>query len=370
MEDNSLFNKVSFGGEVKYDIQTFKDYLIPIVQNILNKFFPTDANKKRIKVYSNRLDFACPFCGDSAWDSRKKRGSILLEGTFRNSFKCQNCGIFMPLNVFFSKFGGNALSIDAIDYIVQNKMNSQTFVKGDASTNLIFDFDTIENLAVSRDVFKDTLNLMECDGSVYCYGHTYLKNRYQFSFDKFLYDAKYNRLFILNLTPKGKVFGFQVRNLNKNSNSPKYKSYNISNTRRIIYGELQTELSEKYNSLSMLFDSLTADYTKKIILTEGPLDSFLLPNAIATCGASKHIMFEYDFLYMYDSDETGIKHAIDSIASKKKVFMWNKFLSHVGFPKRNKWDWNDAIIEAKKRGVNLPSIYSFFTDDEFDILDI
>ena len=51
----------------------------------------------------DKLNFACPYCGDSAHDSKKKRGNLYPE---RGFYKCYNdgCGVKADLPKFISKF--------------------------------------------------------------------------------------------------------------------------------------------------------------------------------------------------------------------------------------------------------------------------
>ena len=62
----------------------FRDQIIPVVINILRKEFPNNARRQTIRRYPDRLNFACPFCGDSAHDDSKKRGNIILKGQYKN----------------------------------------------------------------------------------------------------------------------------------------------------------------------------------------------------------------------------------------------------------------------------------------------
>ena len=67
----------------------FVELIVPKVQEILNKRFPDNPAKRRIKVYKDRISFAAPCCGDSASLQHRKRGNIILEGKFKNLYKCK-----------------------------------------------------------------------------------------------------------------------------------------------------------------------------------------------------------------------------------------------------------------------------------------
>ena len=82
-----------------------KDELIaeitPKLEQILKVRFADNLNKQKIRIYKDRISFAAPCCGDSAKDSTKKRGNIILEGKFKNLYKCHNCGVSMSMYNFF-----------------------------------------------------------------------------------------------------------------------------------------------------------------------------------------------------------------------------------------------------------------------------
>ena len=56
------------------------------IQRILSEYF--NGSKSEIRSYKGRLNFACPYCGDSGNSSSKKRGNLYLESL---SFHCFNC---------------------------------------------------------------------------------------------------------------------------------------------------------------------------------------------------------------------------------------------------------------------------------------
>ena len=104
----------------------FVELIVPKVQEILNKRFPDNPAKRRIKVYKDRISFAAPCCGDSASIQHRIRGNVILEGKFKNLYKCFNCGTCMSLPNFFKSYGKD-LSLREINYIVSNKASFQAF---------------------------------------------------------------------------------------------------------------------------------------------------------------------------------------------------------------------------------------------------
>ena len=343
------------------------DEIMPKLEAILVQRFPNNPQKQRVKVYPDRLNFAAPCCGDSAKDNSKKRGNIILSGPFAMTYKCHNCGTRMTLYNFFKKYG-QELSLSAIDYFVHHKQQlpSESSV-ADSSSNYIYDNELINQYAIDREAFKAKFGLEET--SINNSAHFYLTNRKQYNFSKFLYQPKYNLLFLLNLTREGKIIGLQVAHLASNYKGPKYKTYKLSK----IYSDLLKEEKEiplEVDSLSMIFNVLSVDYNKPVTVVEGPMDSFLVKNCIATCGAGKHINFAFKIRYLFDDDLTGRKHALEKLAEGYEVFMWDKLKADLNLPKRDKWDINDLVIYCNDKKIQIPNLEKYYSNDDLDSLDI
>ncbi len=342
--------------------------IMPKLQTILNERFPNNPQKQKIKVYPDRLNFAAPCCGDSAKDNSKKRGNIILSGPFQMTYKCHNCGTMMSLYNFFKRYGQD-LSLSAIDYFVSHKADasSHNVLNSDASSNYIYDTELINSYAIDREYFKSKFNLEETNIPNAAY--FYLVKRKQYDFTKFLYQSKYKLLFLLNLTKEGNIVGLQVSHLSKSWKGPKYKTYKLSK----IYSDILKEDKEvpvEIDSLSMIFNIFSIDYTKPVTVVEGPMDSFLIQNCIATCGASKNINFMFEMRYLFDDDVTGRKHAIEKLDEGYAVFMWDKLKQDLELPHREKWDINDLVIYCSENKIKIPRLDKYYSNDNLDSLDI
>lgn len=346
----------------------FIDSILPKLEEILNFRFSDNKYKRNIRIRgNNRINFACPLCGDSHSDNSKKRGNIILEpGEFQYTYKCFNCGAYMPLKEFFNKFN-STLDLSTIEYISKAKSDFSYIKKSDSSAYLLFDIDYIDSFAIDREYLKTKLNLIDVtkDNSA----GKYLIARNQYNFDRFLYDNYNNIIYILNLTSTGKILGIQTRVMNSVYNGPKYKTYKLSNIYSMMLHE-EREISNDLDTLSMFFNILLVNYNKNIIVVEGPLDSFLINNCIATCGATKSIPIEFNFYYLYDDDKTGRKKAFEKLNNKHYVFLWDKFKNDLMLPKKDKWDFNDVINYCKINNKKVPNILEYFSNDEFDLIDI
>ena len=340
--------------------------ILPKLQAILDKAFPNDPAKRKIRIYKDRINFAAPCCGDSGHDRSKKRGNIVLEGKWKNLYKCFNCGTSMNLPNFFKRFGQN-LSLDEIEYVSSTRVDTSSYRGGTVSAleslSYIYDIDEIKKYVIDRESFKEKLGLIECDTP--SVGYYYLVKRGQRDFRKFLYSPRANKLFVLNLTPAGNIFGMQVRRFD--GRGAKYKTYNLQKIHEIVFNDGVT-VPDDINSLSMLFNILLIDCTRTVTVTEGPMDAFLLKNAIALCGAGKNVEIPFEHRYMFDSDKTGRQHTIDKLREGFEVFLWDKYIKESGIPNKDKWDFNDILLYAAENGLNLPSIEGYFSNNELDAI--
>ena len=231
--------------------EEFISEITPKIQEILKKVFPGNASKQKIRVHKDRISFAAPCCGDSAHDNYKKRGNIILEGKFKNLYKCFNCGTCMSVQNFLKKYDQN-ISLGMADYISDK---ARGFAKESSSNvSYLYDDETIDEYAIDREYFRQILNLTECNE--YCYGKTYLINRRQYNFSKFMYSKQANKLFVLNLTKSGKIFGIQVRRFG--DSNAKYKTYSLKKIHEIILKDNVT-IPDDINELSMIFNRLLVD---------------------------------------------------------------------------------------------------------------
>ena len=340
--------------------EEFISEITPKIQEILKKVFPGNASKQKIRVHKDRISFAAPCCGDSAHDNYKKRGNIILEGKFKNLYKCFNCGTCMSVQNFLKKYDQN-ISLGMADYISDK---ARGFAKESSSNvSYLYDDETIDEYAIDREYFRQILNLTECNE--YCYGKTYLINRRQYNFSKFMYSKQANKLFVLNLTKSGKIFGIQVRRFG--DSNAKYKTYSLQKIHEIILKDNVT-VPDDINELSMIFNILLVDYSNYVTVTEGPMDSFLIKNSIALCGAGKKVEFPFMTRYLFDDDKPGREHAIEKIKEGYRVLMWENFKKDLGIKSGKKLDMNDVIMWCYDNNKVCPKIDDYFSENELDLI--
>ena len=359
--DSSLFSETE---ELKITPSEYKEKIISLLEPILRRRFPGEFQKQKIRDYKGRISCACPYCGDSMKVSSKKRGNFILEGKHQNFYKCFNCGVFKRFDNFFKDYN-TSLDLNVIDYIVENQgdfVHSNTH-KYDSS--LIFDLEEIDKFAFDREDFKSKFGLVEVKNSL---AERWLRNRMQYKNEHFLYSKRKNYIAILNLTQSGKIIGLQRRTLSNNPYVEKYLTYKNSKLRELM--KLDTDVPDYIDAISETFNILRVNYNQPITGFEGPLDSFLYKNSIASTGIHKSLPFELGIRQWFDYDEDGREKSVKYIEDGQSVFLWGKLQRDIGFPYRKKWDLNDLMLWLNQNGIKVPFFDSYFSNDSLDIIDI
>ncbi len=340
----------------------YRDKIVSLLSPILEKRFSGNVYKQKIRVKKDRILVSCPICGDSMKSDWKQRGNIILRGKYRGFYKCFNCGSFQRIDNFLKDFNVE-IDLKTLNYISNNLTDFSTTANIKYDMSVFLDMQTIENVAIDREEFRKYFDYLEVkDSRIY----NWLKNRLQYDVSKFMYSEKLNHLIILNLTKSGRILGMQKRTF---QGPNRYLTYKISKIYELMNKDPNI-LSDEIDALSQIFNICLLDYSKPIILCEGPLDSFLLKNAIANAGANKSFPFDLPLKYFYDNDETGIKKSLEKINNNEQVFLWNKFLNDVNVPFKKKWDVNDILIWSRENNVKLPSFDLYFSNDSLDSIDI
>lgn len=345
------------------------DRITAIVKSSLLKFF--GENQQRIKIYKsgNRLNFCCPYCGDST-DAKKKRGNLYLDTL---SYKCYNggCGVFKNLNQFVKDFSiQDSLSTDEIAEIAEV---SRSIVAKKKIRNSIDYFFTnnYKDVLVPRETLKDKLGLTEVKGT---YAEKWILQRNHNPDKKFLWDPARKNLYLLNLTgDESLVLGLQIRPIVKKYNS-KYYTYKLSGIYKNLL-EIKTEeliaKAEEVDPISSVFGFSTVDLDSMITVFEGPLDAWLCPNSIALCSINNQFPFDIENKrWMLDGDEPGKKKSMEFLEKGETVFLWGKFVKDNDLPEKDKWDLNDLVNHLRSTGKKIKRLDNYFSSDKWDIIEV
>jgi hypothetical protein len=341
------------------------------LQQILDKEFPNSLEKRRYHLKERgsgekRFNFACPYCGDSGKDHSKKRGNLYIPGY---NFHCYNCRTHTSLETFLKDFGGELSPEQRVHVFESREDNKQQYNDVEyLDFGYVIDFEKLDNFAVDRKDLMKSLELVEMSAQSAFGIKKYLVKRFQTEFSKFAYDPKNHRLIIFNRLPNKKILGFQVRNFRK---EPKYITYTLEMIYEImgIKFDAHEEHFKEANRLSFLFGLETTDFTKPITVFEGPLDSFLYPNGMSTCGIDNDFPLDIPVKWLYDFDMAGIRKSLERLERGEIVFMWKKYMDdNKIFKNFNKFDYTDYkkyIKDNKKPELNADE---YFTNDKFNAI--
>ena len=337
------------------------------VETILHANF--NGPKADVRVYRDRLNFACPYCGDGN-SAHKKRANIYWKNLL---FHCYNGGCpkrHTNLIQFFKDNNQQVSSkeelIQFLDYIRENQVVVPTKEYLQYNT-----FQSLIDYAIPVDTIKEKLKLKAPSENLRI--EKYLKARFMHRrLEYFLYDSVEEQLYIFNLTPdKKSVVGWQIRNFKPGRE--KYISYTVEKINRIILDrsiEREDEEIIRMNTLSIYFNIMIADFTKPVTIFEGPIDSLLCPNSIATSGSDKPTeMFDEipTVRYLFDNDVAGRRVMEAKLKRKKSVFMWNKIVRDYKIREKVK-DFNELIEYCwKTQNIAAKHFAEYFTENPLDI---
>lgn len=226
-------------------------------------------------------NYSCPVCGDSTTNKLKARGYIykVKQDLF---CKCHNCGHSTNLGnlikyvdtKMYDEYVLERYKSGATRYNDHKDISDTTVVLTPKVEDLLED-DILEPLnrldtlnpshpavkyVMERKIPRDKWSLLYFAPKFKTYTNTVTPK-----FQEPIVD-EHPRMIIPYFTPAGKCFAFQGRAYGKEE--PKYYTIKVDETQEKIYG----------------LDRI--DYSKRILVVEGPIDSLFLPNAVAVSGAS------------------------------------------------------------------------------------
>ena len=332
-----------------------KQEIISLVKNVLNTKF-NDSYKNDIHEHDDRINFACPYCGDSLKDSTKARGNLYLNTM---QFHCYNCGKHSS----FSRFIKTFLNISSYEI---NSIQQKDAITNKQQINIL-NSEFIDKYSIPK---KDLLKVMNWVDIVDSKGEYYLHFRLIKDINKFAYDPKYNSIIILNTDNNNNVIGLQIRPINKKAKQPRFFTYNLSKLYDLIYSKTKLALLEnekKYvsaiDNISTVFNILQVNFNKPLTIFEGPFDALMFNNSIAMSGATKKLPISIEHVrYWYDNDNTGQQKAIEHLKNNEEVFLWSKYWDDLGQELQIK-DLNELIIYSKKNNIKILNFEKYFSSD-------
>lgn len=347
------------------------DYsLLDFCKELLKKRFPQSQIKQEINDEDpDKLNFACPYCGDSAKDANKKRGNLYLT---TNNYKCYNdgCSVLVPLEKFVSHFAIKyQLSIPTIG---KKKIEFNPNVSKKKKGFLI---EFLINKEVGSKLLKfsdivSRFSLMSCaeakPGSPIHDFVTRRKINHLPIFEKTCYyDSREDKIYLFNLDLRSdRIIGFAIRHIDDSWKGPKY---NIKNYAELKKNGLVRDLDEDFiievNTLNNYFNILNINFSKEVTVTEGQIDSMFIENCIATTGVTKSkqiletLLSKNNTRIFFDNDSAGIEASLELIKKGFKVFLWVSALGEL----RKSYPTEGKTI-SKIKDVN--DLYKFMSDHD------
>ena len=348
------------------------------IQSILDEKFVTDSISKRKILYpsdNKRMNFACPYCGDSRNNPNKKRGNIYLDDL---NFKCYNCSTFKDVITLLSDYGKKDNFTDAeLAYLKRNSLEHNSADHGPLSSNSknnISDMSVImngiEQYAIPREEIMSALRLKEITNDKVIY--RYLQDRKQLDnekvFKKMAYDAWNEVLYFFNLTKSGNVMGLQGRVQNVKRGGQRFNTYEYSRIVKDILRlpEPSDDIKIQTDKISIIYNIFDVNMSKDIYIFEGSIDANHYENSMATWSASNKVYIP-NGKYCFDNtliDKAGKDATIELLSKGHMTFLWQKFVDK--YPKfRYCKDLNDIM---KLENLPLSEFNKFFGNSMLDLL--
>lgn len=271
------------------------------------------------------------------------------------------------------------------------QQNAKHFERRNASNQSSMLYSVIDELAVPKNIFFEKMGVVSPYKNEFC--STYLKSR-GIEIGKwgcFAFKQESKELFIMNLTQDDRVIGYQIRQLDQNSDKPRYLTRNLTSMYKDLFSMSSSdivdrllkrrELGEKYieeedgienvvaniEKISGIFNIMRIDMCRTITVVEGPIDSLSLDNCVALQGAKK--MNDYfdcidNVRYVFDKDKAGKQEAIKKLKKHKSVFLWEMYIKDLNIKDKVK-DINDL---QRRGGINRDSFDKCFSSDELDVV--
>lgn len=371
-------------------------YIKSVVDKVLDKEFSDSRKRKSILYPKNRLQFACPYCGDSHKNPNAKRGNLYFNRLMYVCFNCDKKTTLTQLCKNFNQQIDPEKRMEMIEYINENLQYEE--VKDDfteAKFDKLIDFDDLERILNSDFLNITDFKPIDKTKGIYKYlinrgiGDNMMKNIYQAKYH--LGDDNFQWV-ICMLNRKGnKILGMQIRNL-KSGRNRMFKIFNYENLLEWINHEkerkgeetIDMDISEIaiYNKLSYYFNILNVDFGKTVTIFEGYLDSLFYPNSIGLVGVSTDTKFlennDLDIQFFYDNDDTGHRKAEQKLKSGFPVFLWKKLFTEIVEKKSSKEPDRhfyrlNKIKDLGKLNELMPMAYKklklfyYFSKDDYDI---
>ena len=365
-----------------------KGYIKDLIQIILNKNH-TSSQKRFIREYPDKLNFACPICSDSTHSDSKKRGNLYFKNMMYICYNETSCS--RSFSKLLSTFGIEMdldKRMEMYEYIEKNIQFTRTDDVQLTTLDKLIPLDEITKFfSHNRSRGLTDLKPLELNSPVdyhvrYIRQIKYTKDIYQGIYH---FSPKWKQPVMVFINRMGdKVISFQVRNL-LGGDKRYFKIFDFSFIYDMMYPENDLDEQEKisYNKLSHFFNIFNIDFTNKVNIFEGYADSLFMFNSIGQIGINTDISFllneeGIDIRFVYDNDAAGNKKTEKMLKEGRVVFLWNKFfMDMLRKHKGNKYqmakllsenvkDFNKLAVKINKPIYDMFDWNKYFSNDIMD----
>ncbi len=317
-----------------------KNYIKNCVQKILDKEFKS-IHKRKINEYTDRLQLACCYCGDSKSEF-KKRGNLYFNKLL---YICFNCGKKTNFDKFTKDFG---LRLDPEKKLeIINHLTSQISFQDaeedlmETELNKLLDFSELERIFNNGENVITDFGPIKQGTGLFKYlidrGIPQQLHNNIWGAKYWMNDEKWEPVLVFLNRKGNKIIGCQVRNL-KDGKRRLFKIYNYETLYKWIFNvddiqDVDANQLVIYNKLSYYFNILNVDFSNKITIFEGYLDSLFYPNSIGVVGVNTDMKFlennSLDLQYFYDNDSAGYQKSEEKLKLGFPVFLWKKLFQSI-----------------------------------------
>lgn len=302
------------------------------------------TDRKYLQLVSGRLqryaqkseylwNFRCPFCGDSRKNKAKARGYVYRR---KNDlfFTCHNCSVSTTL--------GNL--IKSVDHSLYEQYRIEVWQESNISNVPKPDYTEVKE---KPDFSKVRIKLptIESLSNEHMAKKEVFRRKIPPKYFSYLHYAENFRDFVQEMFPD--------HDLSKCHPDPRLviPFYNEKNILQGVQGRALLKSPIRYICIKAAPDSLKifgtekVDYARKVYVTEGPIDSMFLDNAIATMDGSLYrvtrVLGQHDYVFVFDNQPRNpelLSNMERTISMGGSVFFWPKSI-HVK-------DINDLVLSG------------------------
>jgi len=274
-----------------------KNYVRKLVQDILNKSH-SDIQKRDIKEFPERFNFACPICGDSQKTSQKKRGNLYFENMYYKCFNEHEC----------SRSFTKLLSTFDIKMELEKKLELYEYIDSNIKYHTIANDDTLVDFKRLIPL-EDFVNFFQKDAGRNITGmrpltkgspvYDYITNIRKITNYENIYEGIYHitskwkqPVAIFLNKAKDRIVGMQTRNL-LDGDKRVFKIYDFSQIYDMMYPDNDMDEQERiaYNKISQIYNIFNIDLGRIVNIFEGYIDSLSIPNSLGLTGIDTNLEF-------------------------------------------------------------------------------